>query len=447
MASSPRTVRGFSRKLSNLNLSAAGLPTTSPQLNKTFAFSPLSQRAAATATAAAGHRSRFFHSSSLSGGAGAFRSAAKPLQTKVLAEGSSPHEVAYILHGLLGSQRNFASWAKAFTQKTNVGSIGVDLRGHGNSGAEYPPPHTLDSASGDLLATARALDRWPSVLIGHSMGGKVLLNALATPAIVDELLQKAPGHSLDVFVLDSYPGTKTHNADIEGHPRHPASAGAGSGSPSPSAVKLDGVETVLSIVASAPFPIPSRQWVADKCAAHGLDKATSMWLASNLTSLDAGASTPAHAHSSGGVPHSHKAGSASPGFKWLFDPHIASCLFNDYLKVDLWPLLTNNPPSKEENSGRRMTVPKGVNLHMVTATRSSRWKDKETQALIERSKEAFSSAPLASYEEPPQHGQVHWLPIEAGHWVHADNPHGLLALVDKALKEAKEERERREEGM
>lgn len=466
MTSSPRAARSFTRKLSQLNLGAVGLPSSSfPAVSSPLSVAAQAwlRKGLATTTGAAEEAKkhvRFFSGSSLAstgsaasqgGAAAAFSSpssslsplsSSKPLYCKVLGEGrggnDNQNDCAFIAHGLLGSQRNFTTWARSFSEATGVCSFGLDLRGHGNSGSAFPSPHTLASASGDVLATARAVDRWPRVMVGHSMGGKVLLNLLATPDLAKEFLQdRGSGQRhhrrLQVFILDSFPGTKTHNSD---HESPKAAAGSGSGSGPTNLKLLDGVETVLSIVASAPHPIPSRQWVMDKCAAAGLDRATSMWLASNLIALDG------HHHGHSG-PHIHKTGSASPsgtsssssssssagGFRWIFDPLIASSLFADYLKVDLWPLLTDKPQSQGNPKG----LSDGVDLYMVTASRSTRWKDDETQALIRKSKETFSSPALSS--DDARSGKVHWLSIQAGHWVHADNPKGLLDLVVQCLRE------------
>lgn len=64
--------------------------------------------------------------------------------------------------------------------------------------------------------------------------------------------------------------------------------------------------------------------------------------------------------------------------------------------------------------------PKGMEIDIVRAEKSDRW-DPETVQRLES---------LASREQGDFGGKVafHILP-EAGHWVHVDNPKGLLKIV------------------
>eukprot|EP01018_Ginkgo_biloba_P020064 Gb_22204 [translate_table: standard] len=95
---------------------------------------------------------------------------------------------AIILHGLMGSGRNWRSFARqlgsAILQQRPLHSAGwrmvlVDLRNHGRSaGLEgFDPPHDMSSAAKDVADLVKA-EKWvsPDVVIGHSMGGKVALD-------------------------------------------------------------------------------------------------------------------------------------------------------------------------------------------------------------------------------------------------------------------------------
>ena len=76
-----------------------------------------------------------------------------------------------ILHGLLGSARNWRSMARKLAEHRTV--YAVDLRNHGTS------PHTdsmrYDEMAADVLALLDAHGIDNANLVGHSMGGKVAM--------------------------------------------------------------------------------------------------------------------------------------------------------------------------------------------------------------------------------------------------------------------------------
>lgn len=85
--------------------------------------------------------------------------------------GGAGHPPLVILHGLLGSSRNWETAGAALAEKFHV--CALDLRNHGRS------PHagamTYAAMTEDVLGwlDARALPR--AVLLGHSLGGKVAM--------------------------------------------------------------------------------------------------------------------------------------------------------------------------------------------------------------------------------------------------------------------------------
>lgn len=114
----------------------------------------------------------------------------RSIETLAYEEVQSPAErptnlTAFVLHGLLGSGRNWRSFSRTLVSSLSSASppsdwkmVLVDLRNHGRS-AEIDsllPPHDLVNAACDLanLVKSRAW-MWPDVVIGHSMGGKVAL--------------------------------------------------------------------------------------------------------------------------------------------------------------------------------------------------------------------------------------------------------------------------------
>jgi esterase len=85
-------------------------------------------------------------------------------------------EPVVVLHGLFGSSRNWQTAAKRFSTAYRV--ITVDLRNHGDS------PHTetmsYPEMAADVSALIDALDMAPVTIVGHSMGGKVVMTLALT---------------------------------------------------------------------------------------------------------------------------------------------------------------------------------------------------------------------------------------------------------------------------
>lgn len=97
-----------------------------------------------------------------------------PLETialNTLYFGGEGHPPLVILHGLLGSARNWRTVAGDLSSRFEV--FAVDLRGHGDS--PHHPDIDYDLMEADLLAwlDARRLEK--VVLVGHSMGGKLAM--------------------------------------------------------------------------------------------------------------------------------------------------------------------------------------------------------------------------------------------------------------------------------
>lgn len=87
----------------------------------------------------------------------------------------SSHVPIVLLHGLLGSVRNFQTWARILQQKLNYEHdvICMDLRNHGRSSLYGSMAVQAGSMADDVLHTLDVLNVKHCHLIGHSMGGKV----------------------------------------------------------------------------------------------------------------------------------------------------------------------------------------------------------------------------------------------------------------------------------
>ncbi|EAZ14233.1 hypothetical protein OsJ_04157 [Oryza sativa Japonica Group] len=294
---------------------------------------------------------------------------------------------AFVLHGLLGSGRNWRSFSRALASELRDRSpsdewrmVLVDLRNHGRSAGikGLRPPHDMSTAARDLADLVKARGwAWPDVVVGHSMGGKVALDFAEScsrgdygeSADLPKQLGQTPleGWFPDnydrmlcqeiLWVLDSVPGqVETDNSDGE-------------------------VERVLQTLASLPSSLPSRKWVVDHMINLGFSKSLSEWIGSNLKK-------------------------DNEHVTWAFDLQAAIDMFNSYRERSYWTLLENPP--------------KGLDIAIVQAELSDRWLSDDVQRL----------KALSRRESKPDAGKVslHVLP-NSGHWVHVDNPKGLLEIM------------------
>ncbi|CAL9121463.1 unnamed protein product [Musa acuminata var. zebrina] len=275
------------------------------------------------------------------------------------------NSTAFVLHGLLGSGRNWRSFSRdlaAQLQKSSPSQVWrmvlVDMRNHGRSAGlkGLDLPHDMVNAAKDLAKLVKSHGwAWPDVVIGHSMGGKVALEFAASVARGDygelAVLPK------QLWVLDSVPG-EVNSDETNGE-----------------------VEKVLLTLQSLPSPLPSRKWVVDHMLNLGFSKMLSNWIGSNLKN-------------------------EGEHVVWAFDLQACIEMFDSYREKSYWPLLE--------------LPPKGLEITIVQAENSDRW----TQHVIERLDY------LSRKQEGPEEGKIslHVLP-KSGHWVHVDNPKGLLEIV------------------
>ncbi|XP_008243517.1 PREDICTED: protein ABHD11-like isoform X1 [Prunus mume] len=141
------------------------------------------------------------------------------------------------------------------------------------------------------------------------------------------------------------------------------------------------VERVLHTLQSLPSSVPSRKWLMNHLTELGFSKSLSHWIGSNLK----------------------KHGDHET---WAFDLDVAVQMFNSYQEKSYWPLLEHPP--------------KDMEIAVVRGENSDRWDVEDIEQLES----------LANREGDGSEGKVsvHVLP-ESGHWVHVDNPKGLLEIV------------------
>ncbi|XP_027349328.1 protein ABHD11 [Abrus precatorius] len=141
------------------------------------------------------------------------------------------------------------------------------------------------------------------------------------------------------------------------------------------------VRDVLATLQSLPSQIPSRKWLVSHLMGLGYSKALSDWIGTNLKKVG-----------------DHET--------WIFDLQNAKEMFDSYWEKSYWNLLENPP--------------KGMEIVIVRAEKSDRW-DQDAIERIEKLARRGGSDSL---------GKVSFCLLpNAGHWVHVDNPKGLLEIV------------------
>ncbi|XAR64716.1 Protein phosphatase methylesterase-1 [Bertholletia excelsa] len=272
---------------------------------------------------------------------------------------------AFVLHGLLGTGRNWRSFSRSlasylskYSPSSEWRMVLVDLRNHGRSAdiEGLSPPHDMANAAKDLANLINSQGwAWPDVVLGHSMGGKVALQFAESCAkgVYGESAQLPK----QLWVLDSVPG-KVRPESSNGE-----------------------VEKVLETLQNLPATIPSRKWLVDHMIKLGFSKSFSDWLGSNLKTSG-----------------EHQT--------WAFNLEGAIQMFNSYRETDYWPLLEHPP--------------KNMEINIVRAERSDRWDPDVIQRLENLARRGA--------DESTGKFLLHVLP-NSGHWVHTDNPKGLLQIV------------------
>lgn len=205
----------------------------------------------------------------------------------------------------------------------------------------------------------------------------------------------------------------------------------------------------LTMVQEVALPIPSRQWLTDHLTReHGLTPALSAWLASSLAPAtgppqQAGQQQQGHGHDRAHGAHGHPHGGHAQhgGLAWTFDAPGAHDLYRSYCSTDLWRAC-EQPPA-------------GAEVHLVRALKSDRWYPQMLSAL-ERTAQAHAglAARMHAGAQVSAPGSAasggaggagggggigrflhHELP-NAGHWLHVDNPTGLLQIMLPRLTQA-----------
>lgn len=116
--------------------------------------------------------------------------------------GPENEPVLVILHGLLGTGDNWQSLAKSYAQNHRV--LLMDARNHGRS--PHHPEHSYLTMAADLLSVLDNRGVAQASLIGHSMGGKTVLefarlypNRCRRLVVADMAARRYPIHHQSIF--------------------------------------------------------------------------------------------------------------------------------------------------------------------------------------------------------------------------------------------------------
>jgi pimeloyl-ACP methyl ester carboxylesterase len=226
--------------------------------------------------------------------------------------------VALFVHGILGSAKNWYSFARRLAQ-TMPGwrCVLVDLRHHGES-RTTERPDTLTACAADLDVLVRHLGITPRAVIGHSFGGKVALVYAR---------DFRPQGLRDVWVLDANPSARDPDGRASGDQDEHE------------------VVRVLTALRDVPLPVASRASLTTLLTARGFSPQFSAWMTTNLAPRPEG------------------------GFGWRFDLDGVTRLLEDYFVEDLWPFCESVEPGGP------------LRLHMLRGARSDRFRQSDVERL------------------------------------------------------------------
>ena len=190
----------------------------------------------------------------------------------------------YICHGILGSGQNWRTFARKLQNVyPDYGIALIDLRNHGRSPV-HNPPHTIHACAQDLIALQKQIGI-PKIVIGHSFGGKVVLEYARMQAFQQ------------LWMLDSPPGTLEEK-------------------PSDQSEVLQVIEALKKV----PIPLEKRKDLSDFLMSMGFSRAIANWMTTNVKREE-------------------------DGYVFRFDLSVIEELISDYFQYDGWSLL-EKPPHK-----------------------------------------------------------------------------------------------------
>ena len=240
----------------------------------------------------------------------------------------SPPPTVVLVHGILGSRKNLRRFAERILgQYPAWQAVLVDLRNHGESSAgfEAPGESTVDSSAADVLALLGGLRLFPSVLVGHSFGGKVVLSMARQFAARFGAGARLP-RRVDAWVLDTVPGeVRAGGAAREDHP-----------------------EDLIAALKELPMPLAERSQLVSYLASRGFSPDVGLWMCTNLRPT--------------------RGADGAAALEWAFDLGGVEEMYRSYESTCLWDFVG--------------APPEGLDLNFVRAEHSTfRWSGDDRERL------------------------------------------------------------------
>lgn len=213
---------------------------------------------------------------------------------RVTAPDAQPERWLFVLHGIYGAGRNWASVARRFVRaRPEWGAMLIDLRLHGDS-MGFEPPHTLEACADDLKRLVEHTGTPADAVLGHSFGGKVALVYLR-----DAELSRGVAGPVAVpqrtWVVDSTPAEREPDGSAW---------------------------TMLEVLRRNPGPFEDRSAGIAAVQEAGFPKPVAQWMATNLVPSNGGGE-----------------------MIWRLDPDGMEALLRDFFETDAWPVVENPPGS------------------------------------------------------------------------------------------------------
>lgn len=213
-----------------------------------------------------------------------------PAHNVIAAEDAQPTRTAVLMHGILGSKRNWRSFVRQLVRDLPDWRFVVpDHRQHGDS-TDAPPPHTVTACADDVWRLLQHLGLEPEVVIGHSFGAKVAL----------AFAEQYPLGLQQVWMLDATPGSVEVNEAVLA--RHE-------------------VVRVIRGLRQVPQPLASREDVVHVLGGMGFGPSLARWMTTNL----------------------RKSRKPAGGYVWRFGLDGVEDLLHSYMTTDMWPFVEDLP--------------------------------------------------------------------------------------------------------
>jgi len=240
---------------------------------------------------------------------------ATPLRNKLLSYEMTGNpnapRTAVFLHGIVGSKRNWRTPSQQLVQKyPQFKTLSVDHRGHGDS-HNHCDDHSIEKCAKDLKILFNHLNITPSILCGHSFGGKVALTYISNQIKTNQPIPK------NTWIIDSIPGL--HDTQIQSD-------------------NNQSVQKVFHALEVLPKVFISRDWMVSELQVHDIPKPVAQWLGTNI------------------VP------SGNGNYTWAFNLTVLKDLYEDFCQLDLWPFLRNFSSDEEH-------------IHFIRAGKNPAWTD------------------------------------------------------------------------